>query len=288
MSSPSAEEVTFRRSADAELVEESVGHTRYRAKVSATRLVLGVVALALWERIAGPGIDLTGFVVRVDPFFISRPSLILERLWEWITTGTLWFHLWITMQETMGGFLLGAATGVLFGFVLGKNRFLAEVLDPYIIAVYSLPKIALAPLVILWFGLGLMPKVVLAAIVVFFLVFYNAFTGIREVDRELVDVLRLMGATPLQILMKVELPSALTLIFLGLKMSVPYALIGAIVGEMMAANRGIGAMLQNSAGQFDTAGVFAALVVLMIVSTVLNAVLQRSEGMVLRWKEAGR
>ncbi len=288
MSVPPTGEVAFRRQADTGLVEESVGNARYRVKVLVARIVVAVLIVGLWEWSAGPGIAFAGWSFKVDPFFISRPSLIVERLAEWVISGTLWFHLWITMQEMISGFLLGAVSGIVVGFVLGKNEFLAEVLDPFIIAIYSLPKIALAPLVILWFGLDLTPKIVLAAIVVFFLVFYNAYTGVREVERELVDALRLMGASSMQILMKVELPSALTLIFLGLKMSVPYALIGAIVGEMMAANKGIGAMLQNSAGQFDTAGVFATLLVLMIISTVLNEILQRSEGVVLRWKEAGR
>ena len=288
MSLPQTGEVAFRRPADAELVEESVGNAGYRWKVAIARIIVGVVVIGLWEWMAGPGIAFAAWEFKVDPFFISRPSLIVERLAEWVITGTLWFHLWITLQEMISGFVLGSTSGIVVGFVLGKNAFLAEVLDPYIIAIYSLPKIALAPLVILWFGIDLTPKIVLAAIVVFFLVFYNAYTGVREVERELVDALRLMGATSLQILTKVELPSALTLIFLGLKMSVPYALIGAIVGEMMAANKGIGAMLQNSAGQFDTAGVFATLFVLMIISTILNEILQRSEGVVLRWKEAGR
>ena len=287
MSDPTAA-VTFRRPAESELVEESVGNVRYRIKVAVARILVAVVVIGLWELMAGRGLRLAGWEFKVDPFFISRPSLILERLLDWVVTGVLWFHLWITLQEMITGFILGATSGIVVGFLLGKNEFLAKVLDPYIIAIYSLPKIALAPLVILWFGIDLTPKIVLAAIVVFFLVFYNAYTGVREVERELVDALRLMGASSLQILMKVELPSALTLIFLGLKMSVPYALIGAIVGEMMAANKGIGAMLQNSAGQFDTAGVFAALLVLMIVSTILNEILQRSEGLVLRWKEAGR
>ncbi|MFO7544323.1 MAG: ABC transporter permease [Trueperaceae bacterium] len=288
MSTIQAEEVTFVRASNEITDDEATSTSGYRVKILVVRSIIGVSLLGLWELIAGPGVNIGQLRLHVDPFFISRPSLIFSRLAEWTATGTLWFHLWITLQEMIGGFVLGAAAGIVVGFVLGKNAFLAEVLDPYIVAVYSLPKIALAPLVILWFGLGLEPKIVLAAIVVFFLVFYNAYTGVREVDRELVDVLRLMGASRWSILIKAELPSALTLIFLGLKMSVPYALIGAIVGEMMAANRGIGAVLQNSAGQFDTAGVFAALFVLMVVSTSLNALLQRSEGLVLRWKEAGR
>jgi NitT/TauT family transport system permease protein len=288
VSIPSTEAVGFRRPSEGALVDEAVGNSRYRMKVIAMRILVAITTIGLWEWIAGPGIIMGALEIKIDPFFISKPSAIVERLAEWVIAGTLWFHLWITLQEMISGFVLGAVAGIFVGFLLGKNEFLAQVLDPFIIAIYSLPKIALAPLVILWFGLDLTPKIVLAAIVVFFLVFYNAYTGVREVERELVDALRLMGASSMQILLKVELPSALTLIFLGLKMSVPYALIGAIVGEMMAANKGIGALLQNSAGQFDTAGVFASLLVLMIVSTILNEILQRSEGVVLRWKSAGR
>lgn len=240
------------------------------------RIGIVVIGLGLWEFASGRWIK---------PFWISSPSEIWRQLHEWIATGQLWLHVQVTLTETVMGFALGAVSGVLVGLALGLNRRLAAVLDPFIVAFYSLPKIALAPLFILWFGVGLTSKVVLATFVVFFLVFYNTYAGTLAVEAELVDVLRLMGATRGQIIRKVILPSALIWIFTGMKSSVPYALIGAVVGEMMASNKGLGYLIEAAAGQYDTGGVFAALFVLMIIATSLHELLKQSERLMLRWRE---
>jgi NitT/TauT family transport system permease protein len=244
--------------------------------VHAWRFAIAAVGLAVWEFISGR---------YVKPFWISSPSAIWEQLSDWIASGDLWMHVEITLTETILGFLLGAITGVGFGLALGLNKRLAAVLDPFIIAFYSLPKIALAPLFILWFGVGLASKVVLATFVVFFLVFYNTYAGTLAVEQELVDVLRLMGASRGQVVRKVILPSVLLWIFTGMKVSVPYALIGAVVGEMMASNKGLGYLIQAAAGQYDTGGVFASLFVLMIIATGLHTLLKYAEMFLLRWKE---
>jgi NitT/TauT family transport system permease protein len=246
--------------------------------VWAWRLGIAVSALGLWQYASGRWIK---------PFWISSPSEIWRQLATWISTGELWLHVEVTMTETVLGFVFGAAAGVLVGLSLGLNRRMAAVLDPFIVAFYSLPKIALAPLFILWFGVGLTSKVVLATFVVFFLVFYNTYAGTLAVEAELVDVLRLMGARRSQIVRKVILPSALIWIFTGMKSSVPYALIGAVVGEMMASNKGLGYLIEAAAGQYDTGGVFAALFVLMIIATGLHELLKQSERIMLRWKEEG-
>lgn len=243
------------------------------------RLAFFVVFLVAWE-IAATGLH--------AEFWVSRPSLIGGRLVEWIRTGYLPFHLGITLQEMFWGFIFGASAGIAAGFLLGLTPVLGKLLDPFITSIYSLPKIALAPLFVLWFGIGLEMKIVIAAVTVFFLVFWNSYAGVRDVDAELVDVLRVMGAKQHHLLQKVILPGALSWIYVGLKLSIPYALIGAIVGEIVASNRGLGFVLQSTAGQFDTAGLFAALFVLMIVATLLNEVLNRSETHVLRWKRIGR
>jgi NitT/TauT family transport system permease protein len=240
------------------------------------RLLIVVAGLSFWQFASGR---------LIKAFWISSPSEIWKQLVEWVVTGDLWVHLEVTLTETVMGFVFGAVAGVLFGLALGLNRRLAAVLDPFIVAFYSLPKIALAPLFILWFGVGLASKVVLATFVVFFLVFYNTYAGTLAVEQELVDVLRLMGATRWQIVRKVILPSALIWIFTGMKSSVPYALIGAVVGEMMASNRGLGYLIQAAAGQYDTGGVFAALFVLMIIATGLHELLKQSERVMLRWRE---
>ena len=148
--------------------------------------------------------------------------------------------------------------------------------------------IALAPLFILWFGIGIQAKIILTATIVFFLVFFNTYAGVRDTSRELIDIVRLMGARTGQVLWRVVLPSALTAIFVGLRVSVPYALIGAVVGEMMASNRGVGFLLVRATGQFDTAGAFAALFVLIVISTCFNAGIVTLERYLLRWKKVQR
>lgn len=218
-------------------------------------------------------------------FFISTPSAIWRSLAARIADGSLFFHAWITSVEAIGGFLLGGSIGFVVGLFLGRFEYLAKILDPFLMAFYSLPKAALAPLFILWFGIGMDMKVILAASIVFFLVFLNTFTGVRQVSRELVAIMRLMGATERHILAKVVIPSAITWVFAGLRLSVPYALIGAIVGEIIAANRGLGYLLSHATGQFDAAGTFAALFAIMVLAVLLNISVNFIERKLLPWKE---
>jgi NitT/TauT family transport system permease protein len=274
---------TTRTTAPVELRQREVVAKQPTARVEwltvmAWRAAIIIVGLALWEFTSGR---------LIKPFWISSPSEIWRQLGTWIATGELWLHVEVTLTETVMGFAFGAISGVAVGLALGLNRRLAAILDPFIVAFYSLPKIALAPLFILWFGVGLTSKVVLATFVVFFLVFYNTYAGTLAVEAELVDVLRLMGARRSQIVRKVILPSAMIWIFTGMKSSVPYALIGAVVGEMMASNKGLGYLIEAAAGQYDTGGVFAALFVLMIIATGLHSLLKQSERLLLRWKEEG-
>lgn len=242
------------------------------------RVGIAVGVLALWQAASGR---------LIKPFWISSPLAIWDQLAAWIETGELWLHVEVTLTETLLGFVFGALSGVAVGLALGLNRRVAAILDPFIVAFYSLPKIALAPLFILWFGVGLASKIVMATFVVFFLVFYNTYAGTLAVEQELVDVLRLMGASRRQIIAKVILPSVVIWIFTGMKTSVPYALIGAVVGEMMASNKGLGYLIQAAAGQYDTGGVFAALFVLSIIGMLLHTALKHSEHRLLRWKEDG-
>ncbi|MDF3072539.1 MAG: NitT/TauT family transport system permease protein [Alphaproteobacteria bacterium] len=262
------------------LLEHKINPVAVRIRLIAIRLALFAVLLALWE--AGVRYKL------IDSFFTSQPSMIFQRLYEWAVGGQLVQHVPITILEAFLGFVIGTAVGGIVGFIFGWFEKVADLLDPFIIAIYSLPKVALAPLFILWFGIGIETKIILTATIVFFLVFYNTYAGVRDVSRELVDIVRLMGAGTLQVLWRVVLPSAMTVIFVGLRVSVPYALIGAVVGEMMASNRGIGFLLTNSTGQFDTAGAFAALVLLVIISTFLNGMIVALEKYLLRWKKTQR
>jgi len=248
-------------------------------KLLLARAAVAIGCLAVWQGVSG---------TLIDKFWLSRPTDIAAKLGEWVASGYLFPHLAITLQETLAGFVLGAGAGIIFGFLMGRLLTMAMVLEPFVLAIYSLPRLALAPLFILWFGIGLQMKVILAAVIVFFMVFWNTYAGVKEVDVDLLDVVRIMGGSGRQMLLKVILPSSLTWIFVGLKVSAPYALIGAVVGEIIASNRGLGYVIQFSAGQFDTAGIFAALSVLMSVSVSLNALLNRGENYFLRWKRVSR
>lgn len=245
--------------------------------VVAARLILLVAILAAWELASGR---------LVAVFFASKPSLIAAVLWQWIRDGSLFFHMGITALEAILGFVIGGVLGMAVGIAFGRSRKLAQLLDPFIMTFYSLPKVALAPLFILWLGIGLEMKVALTAAIVFFLVFLNTYTGVRNVSRELESILYLMGARERDVLVKVVLPSAVTWVFAGLRISVPYALIGAIVGELMASNQGLGSLLVLAQGQLDTAGVFAALVAIMVLAIAMNLIVKTAEAKVTPWKAA--
>lgn len=237
--------------------------------------VLATVLLGIWQFVSGR---------LVDSFFISDPVDVALRLWKWTISGYIFPHLWVTFYETLAGFVLGSLIGGVLGIWLGVARFMSRLLNPFLFAFYALPKIALAPLLVLWFGLGLESKIALSTVIVFFLVFYNTFTGVREVDQDMIDTVRLMKARRHQVLLQVVIPSAMTWIFAGLKISVPYALIGAIVGELIAANQGLGFLVQRMGADFDTTGVFAVLVVIGLLAIALNHVVEIVQIRQERWK----
>jgi NitT/TauT family transport system permease protein len=178
--------------------------------------------------------------------------------------------------------------GAVLGIWLGVSPFVSRLLNPYLYALNALPKVALAPLFVLWFGLGIDSKIALAAALVLFLVFLNTFAGVRQVDQDLIDAARLMKATRTQIIRKVIVPSALSWLFVGLRVAVPYALIGAVIGEMIASNRGLGYLVQFSGAQFDTAGVFAVLIVIALLAMALNFVVDIVERRLERWRIVSR
>jgi len=248
---------------------------RYRSLVVACRIGVVVIALTAWQLLSGPVID---------DFWISSPHDIAERLQAWVSDGTLAHNTWATVQAMIIGFTVGSTAGVVIGFVLGRVKFLADVFYPYVIAVNSLPKLALAPLFILWFGIGLEGKVVMTSMVCFFLVFYNTFAGARDTDTELLGVMSIMGASRRDRLFKLILPSTATWIFAGLRLAVPYSLVGAVVSEITASSEGLGHLLKSSANTFDTAGTFAVLAVLIAIALILNIGVSKAEAMSSRWK----
>jgi NitT/TauT family transport system permease protein len=250
--------------------------SRHRRDVNLARAGLFVAVIALWQ--AGANLHW------LDPGVLPSPLAIWEHLVKWTLDGTLWFHSWITIQETIAGFVLGSVGGIVLGFAIGRYPAAAEVLDPFILAIYSVPKVALAPLFLVWFGIGLWMKIILAAVTVVFIVFFNTLAGVRNVDRDLVDAVWLMGAKPRDVLFKVLVPSAMGWALTGVRIAIPYALIGAIIGELIASNRGIGYLIESSASGYDTAGVFAALIVLTVLAMILNAVVDAIDHRVSRWK----
>jgi len=239
------------------------------------RLALGVGLLVAWELAAG---------TLVKEFYISRPTVVAQRLWELLISGTLVLHASVTALHALGGFFLGGAAGIVFALVLGRLHRVAEVIDPYLMAFYSLPKVALAPLFILWFGIGMTMKILFVATIVFFLVFLNTYTGIRNVSREQITIMRLMGASEAQLMVKLILPAAFAWVFAGLQLSVPYALIGAIVGELIASNVGLGFLLADASSQFNTGTVFAALITIALLAMALNAIVGLAERLFMPWK----
>lgn len=246
-----------------------------RDRVVLYRFLFAAVLLGTWQACSGR---------LFSPFWASSPVEIGATLWNWIASGLLARHLLVTLQETAAGFVIGAGFAVLGALLIAPSDAARRTVDPFLTAVYGVPKVALAPLFIMWFGIGMTPKVVLAAVSVFFLVFFNTMAGIREVDRRLVDAMTLMGASRLDIQRKAVLPAALPWVFTGFKLGLPYGFVGAVAAEMMASNEGIGFLTQDSAGQFNTAGVFAALAALMVVTSLLNAGLAWLERHLFRWR----
>ncbi len=242
------------------------------------QVVLGAALLLLWQGASGR---------LVDSFFISNPVEVGTRLIGWIADGSLFLHIWATVYATVMGFIVGSVGGVVLGIWLGVSPFTSRLLNPYLSALNALPKVALAPLFVLWFGLGIESKIALAAVLVLFLVFLNTYAGVREVDQDLIDGARLMKATRTQVITKVIIPSAMSWMFAGLKLSVPYALIGAVLGEMIAANRGLGYLVQFSGSQFDSAGVFAVLIVIALLAVALNFLVEIVQHRMQRWRIVG-
>jgi len=239
------------------------------------RLLLTVVLLAAWE-IAATTIT--------TPFWISQPSRVFWRLVSLATSGLLFWHVWATLQSAMLGLALGGVVGVALGLLLGAYPRVAAVVDPLLMGLNSLPRVALAPLFIIWFGIGLPSKVVLAFSLVVFPVLINAYQGVRGVDRDLVDMLRTMQASPWQIARRVTIPSTLPWIFAGLRIGLGMGLIGAVVGELVGSSRGVGYYVESAAANFDTTGVFAGLVILMILTIALSELMKLVETRLFRWR----
>jgi len=254
-------------------------HRKSTLRVWGLRAALVAVWLGSWELVAS---------VWIDPFFYSKPSLIWDRLVEWFTEGTqfgsIWLQIFTTVQEAVLGFVIGTVAGVVLGTLLGRSRYWADVLAPFIKALNAVPRIVLASLFIIWFGLGLESKVATVVVLVFFAVFFNAFTGAREVDGNVIDNARILGASKRQILGSIVLPSATTWILSSLHTAFGFALIGAVVGEYAGASKGLGLLISNAQGTFDAAGIYAGMIIITVVALIAEWLIGVAENRLLKWR----
>lgn len=253
---------------------------RRKRQVIGGQAALFVLIVAGWQLATLSGL--------IDPFFFGSPLGIVERLSDWMQHGTaygpFWLQVWVTLEESILGFLVGVVSGVIFGVLLGEIPYLADVVGPYIKIVNALPRIVLGSIFVMWLGLGLPSKVLLAAVLVFFVVFFNAFQGVRSVDRNLISNARILGATRFQVVRHVVIPSAMTWIIASLHVALGFAIIGAIVGEFLGAQRGLGLVIATAQNTFDANGVFGAMLVIGLIALSAEWLMSRIEKRLLAWQ----
>ncbi|OYV38902.1 MAG: ABC transporter permease, partial [Acidocella sp. 20-61-6] len=235
---------------------------RYRRTVLAGRVGTLVFIVGAWQL-------LTAYKI-LDPFFAGSPLGIVERLAYWFANGTaygsFWYQILVTMEESILGFIVGTLAGVVFGVLLGEIPLLSDILTPYIKMINALPRIVLGSIFVIWLGLGLPSKVLLAAVLVFFVVFFNAYQGVKSVDRNLVNHARILGASRLEVVRHVVVPSATSWIIASLHVALGFSIIGAIVGEFLGAQHGLGLVISTAQNNFDTNGVFGAMLVIGLIA----------------------
>jgi NitT/TauT family transport system permease protein len=274
MSEPSSQEQT--RPAPSEAVA-GIAAVRSMGSMGVTLVRLAIIIgfFSLWELASGRWIE---------PFLISSPSRIFTSLANGFRDGDLFQHSWVTFVEIAIGFPVGAIAGIGLGYAFGRSRVLAEIFEPIIIALNGIPRTALAPLFIVWLGIGLWSKVGVVFLLTFFLNFFNTYTGMRQMDQEYVDLARLMGVKGWKLTFKVIFPAISPYVFTGIRTSIPFAVIGAIVGEFVAATEGVGFFIRMSAGIFRTADVFVGIIILMIMVIILDKIAAAIEKRALRWQ----
>jgi NitT/TauT family transport system permease protein len=259
-------------------------HRRRTNAIWVGRAALAVAVVGGWQWFTEEG--------WVDKFFFGQPSEIWNSLVmlfrEGTAFGTIWENLGVTMEEAVLGFLLGTFVGVVLGILLGSNKYLSAVVGPYIRIVNSIPRIVLGSIFIVAFGLGVFPKVLLAAVLVFFVVFFNAFQGVREVDQNLVANVRVLGASPVQVAIHVTIPSAMTWIIASLHTAFGFAIIGALVAEVLGAQQGIGLIISQAQGTFDPNTVFACMVIIAVITLAAEYLISLLEHTLLKWRPPNR
>ncbi|WP_240933041.1 ABC transporter permease [Diaphorobacter sp. HDW4B] len=254
----------------------------YKYKIIALRVLVLIFILGGWELAARNR--------WIDPFFYSMPSMIWGQIVEWIRDGTsqgpLWQQVLVTLEETVVGFLIGSIAGVICGIILGRNKLLSDIFSLYIQIANSIPRVVLGSVFVIALGLGMASKVALAVVMVFFVVFANAFQGVREADKYMIANAQILGASPRQLTTAVVIPSAMSWILASLHVSFGFALVGAVVGEFLGAKEGIGLLISTAQGAFNASGVFAAMIVLAVVALAADFLLGLVEKRMLKWRPA--
>src|SRR5436189_2431245 len=245
------------------------------------QLLVAVVVVALWQVLTTVPI---GGVKLLPPFFFSNPVDVAARVVKWFAEGTIWKHLWVTLIEAMLAFVIGSVAGVLIGFWFAQQPRVAAVFDPYVKMINALPRVVLAPIFTLWFGLGIWSKVALGVTLVFFIVFFNVYQGVTEVSPVVLANARMLGASQKQLLRTVYLPSATSWVFSSLHTSVGLAFVGAVVGEYLGSAKGVGYLILQAEGTFDINTVFAGIVVLTLFALVLDAAVGAIEQRLMTWQ----
>src|SRR5262245_35938849 len=230
-----------------------------RLQLLAFQLLVAVVTVALWHVLTTVPID---GVKLLPPFFFSTPGDVGARIVKWFVEGTIWRHLWITLIESVLAFVIGSVAGILVGFWFARQPLVAAIFDPYVKMINALPRVVLAPIFALWLGLGIWSKVALGVTLVFFIVFFNVYQGVKEVSPTVLANARMLGMSERQLMRYVYWPSALSWMFSSLHTSVGFAVVGAVVGEYLGSAAGLGYLIQSAEGNFDVDGVFAGMFVL--------------------------
>ena len=253
------------------------------------QLLLLAAIFVTWQVLTQPDL-LPPFVWQDNPnraaFFFGEPVKIFGVIWEWFRGGAVYEHLWVTLQETALAFVIGSVLGLAFGLWLGLAPTASALLDPYITAMNAMPRVVLAPIFMVWFGLGIWSKVALGVTLVFFIVFFNVYQGVKEVSPVVLNNTVMLGANRRQLLRYVYLPSATSWLFSSLHTSVGMAFVGAVVGEYLGSARGMGYLIQQAEGAFDINTVFAGILVLTALALVLDFAVGRVEKRLLVWRPA--
>ncbi|NWG25020.1 MAG: ABC transporter permease [Pseudorhodoplanes sp.] len=246
------------------------------------QILVAVITLVLWYLLTS--VPVSGGKPLFPPFFFSNPVDVIERIIKWFADGTIWRHLWITLSEATLAFVIGAVGGILVGFWFARQPRVAAVFDPYVKMINALPRIVLAPIFTLWFGLGIWSKVALGVTLVFFIVFFNVYQGIKEVSPTVLANARMLGMNERQLMRHVYWPSALSWVFSSLHTSVGFAVVGAVVGEYLGSAAGLDYLILQAEGTFDIAGVFAGMFVLAAFVIVIDGVVTLVERRLLVWR----